>query len=46
MKMFCQTFNTCCGVQPGKDKSEAVEGVSPHIPLFLSHTVNGGKEVN
>lgn len=38
MRPFCQIFNTCCAIQPGKGRSEAVEGVSPHFPLFLSHT--------
>lgn len=38
MRLSCQAFNICCAVQPGKGKSEAVEGVTPNFPCSPSLT--------
>ena len=45
MRLSCQAFNFCCAVQPGKGKSEAVEGVTSPFPCLLSHTVTGRMEI-
>lgn len=38
MRLFCLAFDSCSAVQPGKGKSEAVEGVAPPFPCLSSLT--------